>query len=111
MTENQRDAERVVAEVGGLVDESSACLAIYGPDLDPDDVTAQIGCAPTSAHRRGDKSRGGSKAYEAGAWLLKERGEAANGPEQLIRRLMMQLTPDRAVWEALASRYDVQLRV
>lgn len=110
MTEKERDEERTIAEAGGLVDETGICLAIYGPDLEPDEVTAKMGCEPTSAHRRGDR-RPDSNPYDAGAWLLKERGEAPNGPEQLIRRLMMKLPVEHAVWAELSSRFDVQLRI
>jgi hypothetical protein len=72
----------IIAKVGGLVDETGVCLAIYGPDLEPDELTARIGVEPTSAHRRGGRPRPESKkAYDAGAWLLKERGTAPTGPE------------------------------
>lgn len=111
MTEKERDQKRVIAEVGGLVDETGVCLAIYGPDLDPAEVSARIGCEPTSAHRRGDRRRPDSKKYDSGAWFLEERGEAPNGPEQLIRRLMMKLPVDQAVWDALSARFDVQMRI
>jgi hypothetical protein len=35
--------------VGGLVEETEVCLAVYGEGLDPAVVTALLGCSPTSA--------------------------------------------------------------
>lgn len=49
------DPAEVVAVVGGLVDKSGVVLAIYGDDLDPDEVSAKLGVQPSSAHRRGDR--------------------------------------------------------
>lgn len=50
----------MIAEVGGVVDESSATLAIYGDDLDPVDVTRLLGVEPTKSflpgHRPGPRS-------------------------------------------------------
>ncbi|MFN6566238.1 DUF4279 domain-containing protein [Dendronalium sp. ChiSLP03b] len=41
--------------VGGLVGETSVCLAIYGEDLNPDEISKYLGCCPTKAYRRGDR--------------------------------------------------------
>lgn len=102
--------DEVIAEVGGLVDEAGVCLALYGTDLDPVEVTALLGCEPTSAHRRGERRSPKSRPAESGAWLLEIRGEAPTSPEHLIRRLLMKLPADAGVWETLAARFDVQVR-
>src|SRR4029450_828309 len=100
----------VIAEVGGLPGEVGVCLAVYGADLDPVDVTSRLGCAPTRSHRRGDRQASKSPPFKLGAWLLEERGFAPVGPDELVARLLRRLTADLSVWEALASDYRVELR-
>jgi hypothetical protein len=100
----------MILEVGGLVDESGVGLAIYGRDLDPEDVTTRLGCRPTHAHRRGDTKRPGGIPFQSGGWFLEERGRAPDGPEQLIRRLLDRLPTTPSIWKALSEDYDIQLR-
>jgi hypothetical protein len=90
--------QEIIAEIGGSVDESGICIAVYGHDLDPEDVTSRLGCNPTHSHRRGDIYQPGSQPFEGGAWLLEERGHAPTEPEQLVRRLLMRLPADKTVW-------------
>ena len=71
--------EHIIAEVGGLVDETHVSLGISGPDIQPEEISAMLRCAPTSAHRRGD-SRRLSPPYLEGAWLLTIDGSAPSGP-------------------------------
>jgi hypothetical protein len=40
---------QVIAEVGGPVDEVGVTLAIYGGELDPEEITRALGVAPTKA--------------------------------------------------------------
>ncbi|PTL81083.1 DUF4279 domain-containing protein [Vitiosangium sp. GDMCC 1.1324] len=102
---------KVIAVVGGLVDESSACIALYGTDLDPSDITARLGCQPTSSHRRGERRSPRSKPYHTGAWLLEARGTAPTGPDALIRRLFMRLPLDAELWRSLSDKNELQVRI
>ena len=101
--------DEIIAEVGGLVDETGVCLAICGKDLDPDEVTELIGCSPTNAHRSGDRKTPNSPPYQSGAWLLEMRGSEPIGPEQLIRRLLLRVPQDENVWTKLSGRFRVRL--
>jgi hypothetical protein len=92
--------------VGGVVDETSVTLGVYGEDLDPGQVTGLLGCEPTRAHRRGDPMKRGG-ARQKGAWLLSLRGRGS--PEELTVALLDRL-PAEDVWLDLAGRHDVQLR-
>ena len=94
--------------MGGVVDETDVCLAVYGEDLEPDEVTKALGREPSSSHRRGDKMKSGKTTWRKGAWLLSVRGEA--DPEALTLRLLDGLSGDEQVWAGLAARYVVQLR-
>ncbi|UCH21780.1 MAG: DUF4279 domain-containing protein [Deltaproteobacteria bacterium] len=102
--------EKVIAEVGGVVDESDATLAVYGKDLEPDDVTALLGIKPTRSFRRGHKVGPNSPPIPHGAWFLEIRGEAPEGPDVQLRKLLMRLPDSEDVWRKLRSRYEVQLR-
>jgi hypothetical protein len=76
---------RVIAEVGGLVDEWSATFAVYGQDLEPNDVTDLIGLEPSNGFRRGFKRGPISPAMPHDAWLLEVRGVAPDGPARYSR--------------------------
>jgi hypothetical protein len=102
---------RVVAIVGGPADESSATLALYGDELDPDAVTTLLGCAPTRAHRKGDRRREKSVPATTGAWLLRVESRAPDGPGELIERLLSRFPPDPAFWIAVTAQYTLQIRI
>jgi hypothetical protein len=113
MTGEEDDASQgrksvIIAEVGGLVDETRVTLGIHGPDLQPEEISAVLGCDPTSARRRGDARRRGPPSPQ-GAWLLTVEGKAPAEPDKLVRRLLAHLPNDPAVWEQLAARYSVRV--
>jgi hypothetical protein len=114
MTGEKDDPRRVRGrdiggEVGGPVDETRLTLGIHGPDLQPEEISALLGCAPTSAHRRGDARRPGGRAYPQGAWLLTVEGSAPTGPDELVQQLLGSLPSDPAVWGQLAAKYTVRV--
>jgi hypothetical protein len=103
--------DAALIHVGGEVDAYSICLRVFGNDLDPDEVSTQLGSAPTSQCRKGDIHRG--KRYDRvekqGSWRLgvdHVRGVPLDG---LINRLLDRLTGDLAVWRELTARYNVDL--
>jgi hypothetical protein len=107
-------SDRVIATVGGSVDELRVTLALYGDELDPDEITAALGCQPTSAHRRGEtrigKKTGLVTVYKQGAWLLSAEGRAPRTADEITSEVLARVSGDEAVWSDLAGRYDVQLR-
>lgn len=102
--------EKVIAKVGGVVDESVATLAVYGKDLEPDDVTKILGIKPTRSFRRGHKRGPNSRSIPHGAWFLEIRGDAPEGPDAQLRNLLMRLPDSEDIWRELRSRYKVQIR-
>lgn len=101
--------DQTIAVVGGVVDESGATLAVYGPDLDPDEVTAALRVQPTRSHRRGFQRSPRARPALVGAWFLEVRGTAPSGPDHQIRRLLMRLPGPGEAWTTLRERYDIQL--
>jgi uncharacterized protein DUF4279 len=99
----------VLAEVGGVIDETRVTLGIHGPDLEPNEISSLLGCAPTSAHRRGDPRRNGIAPWPQGAWLLSVEGKAPTEPEELIELLIDRLPSESAIWEQLAAKYTVRI--
>ena len=102
---------RVLAEVGGPVDESSATLAVYGQDLEPRDVTALVAVEPSDSFRQGFKRGPRSPAMAHGAWFLEVRGVAPDGPAVQLATLLSKLPESAHVWQQLRERYTVQLRL
>lgn len=107
---------RIIAEVGGSIDEVSVSVCIHGEDLDPDAITARLGCEPSASHRRGDRRPSRRKdappnpPATQGAWFLSARGAPPETVETLTAALLDRLPADERVWAELAARYDVQLR-
>ena len=100
---------RVIAEVGGLVDETRVTIAIHGEDLDPVEVTKILGCAPSRSRRRGDPRPRNLAPWPSGAWLLSIEGRAPLEPEQVLSELLDRLPTDAAMSQSLRSRFDVAL--
>jgi hypothetical protein len=98
----------VIGEAGGLVDKTRLTLGVHGEDLDPDEISRLIGCAPTTAHRRGDARRSGTP-WPKGAWLLSVEGHSPTGPEELVHLLLARLPTDASLWSELRARYRVTL--
>jgi hypothetical protein len=99
-----------LAEVGGPIDEVNVTLALYGEELEPDEISCALGVQPTSAHRRGERRGSRSPPYSSGAWFLKEHGRDAELAEAIIDRLLKQLPENPAVWCALSIRHEIQFR-
>ena len=100
---------QVIAEVGGVIDETRVTLGLHGDDLVPDDITRVLRCPPTSSHRRGDPRRRSVTPWPRGAWLLSVQGKAPAEPEHLLSELLDRLPADPALWADLRSRFDVSL--
>jgi len=112
---------KMIATVGGPVDETRVTLALYAEDLDPDQVSSRLGCAPTKSHKRGDVRPQSERARSAGAmpspparqgaWFLTVEGVAPQGPDELITLLLSRFPNHVEFWAPLARDYKVQVRV
>ena len=100
-----------LVDVGGPVDELSACLAVYGENLDPGDVTSLLGVDPTESFRRGYRRRPASREMPHGAWFLIIRAVNHPDPGALIGALLSKLPDDAETWRQMNDRYKVQLRI
>jgi len=94
-------------------ERSTAVLRFFGDDLDPDEVSALLGCNPTSAVRKGDiltmGSTGRTRIAKTGRWSL---NAADCGPEDIesqVFAILGGLTGDMDVWRSLSKRFEADL--
>jgi hypothetical protein len=92
---------------------SAASLRIIGDDLDPEEITRLLGCAPTRAEFKGQLLRGKSSAREriarTGRWSLEAADRAPDDLNDQIMEIVGRLTPDLDVWVSLANRFRMDL--
>lgn len=100
---------KIIAEVGGVIDESGVTLCVYGENLEPADVTKLLGVKPSQSFKRGYQRRPGAHPMRHGAWFLEVRGKDPNGPDFQLRKLLMKLPVSEKVWKELNRRYQVKL--
>ena len=104
----------VLLEVGGPVDDVRVTLAVYGETLEPDDVSRLLGCAPTSAFRKGETHRPSGiigLPMPHGAWFLTVEGKAPVGVDELTSLLLERFPQSEQFWNDLCRNYRVQIRV
>ncbi len=101
----------VIATVGGLPDECSFSVCVYGKDLRPSEVTALLGVEPTESFERGYRRKPNSRPMPHGAWFFGERGQPPRGPDDLARSVLMRFSVPSETWRTVRKRYAVQLRV
>jgi hypothetical protein len=100
----------VPTDVGGPVDETHVSLALYSVDLEPETVSARLGCAPTHSGRKGERRSERSRPYARGFWLLTVEAKAPTGPDELVKLLLERFPRDEQFWAELRRDYTVQVR-
>lgn len=91
---------------GGPVDRWTITLRVHGEELDPDRISAVLGCEPTSAARRGNPFP------RRGRWLLAIKSEncaESDDVEDGVRMLLARLPSDADVWIPLTDTYSVSV--
>ncbi len=96
----------------GSIDRSTISLRIFGANLDPEELTQLLGCAPSAAARTGDtvpKPLGGSHVVRQGFWRL-EYGESDDTElEGKVEDLLAKLTSDVNAWQQVTRKYKAEL--
>jgi hypothetical protein len=97
--------------LGGLVDSSRVTFCVYSDTLDPEELTRDLGIAPTHAHRAGDtrESERAPGLYNSGAWILDLGDIEKRDPEDAIWDLLNWLPSDPEFWKHLMTSYDVKV--
>lgn len=109
--EERRKALSEMWVVGGEIDEVTISLRVFGDELDPGEVTAQLGRAPTKSWMKGYQDTSGKRPIvrNTGAWLLDGECPRSCTLESQIDELLSSMNADLSVWQSLTSRYHVDL--
>jgi hypothetical protein len=95
------------------IDESRACLRLFGDDLDPDEISAILGSAPTKSERKGDVIRnqttGQSRTVKSGGWRLEAPDARPEDIDGQVERILSRLTSDLEKWRALTLKYQADI--
>ncbi|MEM7430486.1 MAG: DUF4279 domain-containing protein [Pseudomonadota bacterium] len=84
-----------------------ASLRIGGDALDPDEITAALGCEPSRHAKKGevfDKSRARSKT---GTWQLDAENRSPGDVDAQVRELLGLIHFDQ--WDKVIDRYEVDI--
>jgi hypothetical protein len=91
---------------GGPVDRWKVALRVYGEELDPDRISALLGCEASSIARKG------TPFPKKGRWILEINSEDCDEGDEVddgVRMLLARLPSDPDVWASLASIYSVDV--
>lgn len=102
---------REALRLGGPPDRSVVTVAIYGRDLDPEELTRRIGVMPTESHRRGDVFGKRKIPHRIGAWMMTAERTAPASVQECLEELLDRVPTTDALWTELAKDYEIQLRV
>jgi Domain of unknown function (DUF4279) len=98
---------------GGPVDKFVVTLRFSGEDLDPNRISALLGCAPTMARPKGApiSSREGAPLAKKGQWHLtiESKDGDCDDVEDGIKALLARLPADPALWASLTSMYKADV--
>ncbi len=95
----------------GIADHSIVTFRVFGDDLVPSEVTALLGCEPTTAYSKGDvriSAKTGNRYIEkAGRWSLSAEERRPEDIPAQITEILDKLTNDPAIWSQLRSKYKM----
>jgi hypothetical protein len=100
---------------GGPVDRYRITLRIVGYDLDPDQISAMLGCPPTKAERAGvpiSMAGGHTRIPKRGRWFLQIDSRDCGQNEDVengIRTLLTRLPSSPNLWSSLTKTYAVDI--
>jgi len=92
----------------GQIARSAVSLQFWGIDLDPDELTAALGHAPSREAKRGQVIRhpgGREQVMKRGVWDLRYGVPDSTEVEYKIDHSLALLTADISVWRRLTARY------
>ena len=92
---------------------SRATLRIAGDDLDPDEISRQLACKPTTAQRKGEAivghNTGQTRIAPFGLWRVEAAQREPEDIDGQISEILGQLSDDLEVWRTIGQRYKVDL--
>lgn len=92
------------------ISRSTVSLRLFGPALDPADLTQRLGCTPSAAAKKGDqitKPNGTTRIVKRGSWRLSDGESDDILLEEKIEFLLQKLTDDLGVWHEITKDLEV----
>ena len=92
----------------GTPESSAASIGFYGDDLDPSEITRQLGCEPTFGVAKGGTwitALGAEKLAGTGSWRLVAERLAPADLDAQIGLLLSAMNDDLEAWQSLAGRF------
>ena len=88
----------------------SVSLRVFGDGLEPDEVSALLGCQPTRFHRKGDKSsQNGTSLEPTGAWILDSGLSEKAEIEEHVEALLSLISNDSDEWANLTAGFSASI--
>ena len=88
----------------------SVSLRVFGDGLEPDEVSALLGCQPSRFHRKGDGRPQGDPSIEpTGAWILESLLPETAEIEDHVESLLSQISNDGDEWANLTTRFSASI--
>lgn len=87
--------------------ESMASLRIGGDTLEPDEISALLGCEPSTSARKGEGRGKGRAVNKTGMWTLDAKTRAPGDLDAQVREILGQI--DFEHWNSVVDRYDVDV--
>ncbi len=95
------------------IQKSIVTLRIVGDTLVPDEISSQLGCAPTCSHYKGEqlnsRTKGIARVARKGSWHLESRDREPEDIDTQVGELLAQLSNDLAVWRQLEEQFKIDL--
>jgi hypothetical protein len=92
-------------------ESSVVTFRVFGDDLVPAEISALLGCGPTSAAAKGDVRVIGNDRVKyvepTGRWKLCSADRSPEDVASQISELLGRMTSDLAAWKLLGSRYSM----
>lgn len=98
--------------IGAEIREVKACLRVFGPELDPDHVSATLRCEPTRSWRRGEPHpRLKGHTSKMGMWQIDSGLEMGRPLVEHLRAILTATTDDLTAWKQLSSKFECDVFV
>jgi hypothetical protein len=77
--------------------------------LEPNNVSALLGCVPTRARRKGEPIGTGTHPSKTGSWHLEATDRSPEDLDGQISELLGKLTQSLDIWNMLSAKYRIDL--
>lgn len=95
------------------LERAVASLRISGDDLIPEEISQQLDALPTRAYRKNHTvpigTSGRNRIARTGGWALHATETVPEDLDAQVAELLGRLNPDLSVWQALSTRFHIDL--